>query len=80
MIGDLVPIDNEDWTVFLLLRTIMDIIFSPTVTLDLTYTLDGLIEQHHTMFMQVCLNLYFLFSKVKQKHLVCQLVQLLLWE
>lgn len=59
MIGDLVPIDNEEWTVFLLLRTIMDIIFSPTVTLDLTYTLDGLIEQHHTMFMQVCLNLYF---------------------
>ena len=43
MIGHLVPVDNPEWATFLLLRTIMDMVFSPRITVDFTYTLEGLI-------------------------------------
>ena len=53
MIGHLVPVDNPEWATFLLLRTIMDMVFSPRITVDCTYTLEGLIEEHHSMFVEV---------------------------
>ena len=54
LIGGQVPTDQPEWAVFLTLRTIMDIVFAPKLTEDVTYTLDGLIDEHHTMFQEVC--------------------------
>ena len=53
MIGHLVPIDYPPWAVFLLLRTIMDMVFSPRISVECTHTLDGLVEEHHSMFIEV---------------------------
>lgn len=48
-----VPQDNQPWQVFLKLRAIMDLVFSPTITTDATYTLSGMIEDHHSLFLEV---------------------------
>ena len=53
MIGHLIPVDYPEWAIFLLLRTIMDIVFAPEMTIDCSYTLEGLIEEHHSMFIAV---------------------------
>ena len=46
-----VPLDNQPWQVFL--RAIMDLVFSPTITTDATYILSGMIEDHHSLFLEV---------------------------
>lgn len=53
LIGHRVPPTNAAWKVFLLLRTIMDLIFSPTITVDGTYSVQALIEAHHSEFLEV---------------------------
>lgn len=55
MIGHKVPEDNEYWGLFLLLRTIMDMIFAPVISLEATYSLEAIIDEHHSEYMRVCL-------------------------
>ena len=50
LIGDLVREDSKHLELVHLLLDIMDIIFAPTVTHDMTYMLEELIAQHHALF------------------------------
>ncbi|KAK2843712.1 hypothetical protein Q7C36_011927 [Tachysurus vachellii] len=48
--GDIVPEGNQNWTLLLLLLQIINIIFSPSVTLGMTVHLKHLIMEHHDLF------------------------------
>ena len=54
LIGERVPVDHKGWHLYLMLRTIMDFVFAPKITISATFMLDGLMEDHHSMFMEVC--------------------------
>lgn len=56
LIGDKIPEDNDNWLCFLLLRRIIEIIFSPVLTEAHCSSLKLLIEDHHCKF--VCLYGY----------------------
>jgi len=51
--GDIVPEGNQNWTLLLLLLQIINIIFSPSVTLGMTVHLKHLIMEHHELFKQL---------------------------
>lgn len=53
LIGNKVPVDHPGWHIFLLLRLIMDIVFSPVITEDVTYWIQSLVEEHHESFLEV---------------------------
>ena len=46
MIGSLVPFEGEYWQHFLLLLEIIDIVFSPIISLDLLGVLEALIQEY----------------------------------
>jgi len=53
LIGDLVPVNNTVWEVFLLLREIINIIMSSSFTYATTQLLETLISKHHSLYMEV---------------------------
>jgi hypothetical protein len=53
MVGDLLPVDNEHWAILILLRQIMDICFAPVLSSSATFTLDGLVYDHHHLLVKV---------------------------
>ncbi|CAI5668325.1 unnamed protein product [Oreochromis niloticus] len=54
--GDLLPEGNPNWTLLLLLLQIINIIFSPSLTLGMTIHLKHLIIEHHVLFKQLYPN------------------------
>lgn len=50
IIGDMVPIDNEYWKLYLVLAKIVDIVELDEFTLGLIIELKWLIEEHHNMY------------------------------
>lgn len=53
LFGDIVPEGNQNWLLLLLLLQIINIIFSPSVTLGMTVLLKHLIMEHHDLFKQL---------------------------
>lgn len=53
MLGDLIPVGNVHWELLLLLLSCMEIIFSLSLTLASTVYLDHLINEHHTVFLEL---------------------------
>lgn len=53
LIGDLVPVNNTVWEVFLMLREIINIIMSLSFTSATTQLLETLISEHHSLYMEV---------------------------
>lgn len=53
MIGGFIPEDDAKWEIFLTLRDIMEHILCPLITTAGTYELEGLIQQHHTLYLEV---------------------------
>ncbi|XP_051947874.1 uncharacterized protein LOC127619140 [Xyrauchen texanus] len=53
MVGDLVPESNRFWELLLLLLSCMELIFSPSLTVESTIYLKWLIEEHHTLFIEL---------------------------
>ena len=51
--GDIVPEGNQNWTLLLFLLQIINIIFSPSVSIDMTVHLRHLIMEHHDLFKQL---------------------------
>ena len=52
-IGHKVPDEYLPWQLFLLLRTIMDLVFAPMITEEATYALGALIQEHHEDYLKV---------------------------
>lgn len=50
LLGDLFPAENEYWHLLLLLLQIMNIVFSPSLTVGMTVYLKNLIADHHRLF------------------------------
>ncbi|RVE61678.1 hypothetical protein OJAV_G00174850 [Oryzias javanicus] len=48
--GDIIPAGNKHWELLLLLLQIMNIVFSPSLTLGMTLYLKNLIVDHHKLF------------------------------
>lgn len=53
LFGDVVPQGNKNWSLLLLLLQIINIIFSPSVTLGMTVLLKHLIKEHHELFKEL---------------------------
>lgn len=53
LIGHLIPEDCEYWTLFKYLREILDIVISPVLSIDVSYYLECLTSDHHTLFLQL---------------------------
>lgn len=53
LFGDLVPEENEHWTLLLLLLQIINIVFSPSLTMGMTVHLKHLIMEHHSLFKRL---------------------------
>ena len=53
--GDIVPEGDQNWTLLLLLLQIVNIIFSPSVTVGMTVHLKHLIIEHYALFKQLYL-------------------------
>lgn len=51
--GDLVPESNRFWQLLLLLLSCLELIFSVSLTVGSTIYLKWLIEEHHTMFLEL---------------------------
>lgn len=56
LFGDIIPPGNQNWNLLLLLLQIMNIVFSPTVTLGMTIHLKHLIVDHHKLFKHLYLQ------------------------
>ena len=52
MVGHLVPHDNEVQELYLHLRNIVSIIYSPNSTWDDLILLDSLITEHHQLYLK----------------------------
>lgn len=50
LFGDIIPAGNKNWNLLLLLLQIMNIVFSPSLTLGMTIYLKHLIVDHHKLF------------------------------
>ncbi|KAM4531403.1 uncharacterized protein PAE49_023617 [Odontesthes bonariensis] len=50
LFGDIVPAENRHWSLLLLLLKIMNIVFSPSLTLGMTVYLKNVILDHHKLF------------------------------
>lgn len=53
MIGDLIPMDSKHWELLLLLLHCMEFIFSPSLTVAATLYLSKVIEEHHSLFLEL---------------------------
>ena len=53
LVGHLVPEDHLGWRVYLLLRSIMDLIFSPAISYAASFVVEALVEEHHHLFKEV---------------------------
>lgn len=53
LLGDLVPEDCKEWELLLLLLSIMEIVFSPSLTRPVTAYLRQIIEEHHALFLEL---------------------------
>lgn len=53
MIGDLIPEENKHWELLLLLLECMEIVFSPSLTPEVTVYLAAIIEEHHSLFLEL---------------------------
>lgn len=49
LFGDIIPAGNKNWNFLLLLLQIMNIVFSPSLTLGMTIYLKHLIVEHQTI-------------------------------
>ncbi|XP_038137605.1 uncharacterized protein LOC119781269 [Cyprinodon tularosa] len=54
--GDIVPKGDQNWSLLLLLLQIINIIFSPSLTMGMTVYLKHLIMEHHALFRQLYPN------------------------
>ena len=50
LIGDLVPVDNEHWNLYLILLQITEIVVAPQTTTSLAAHIRQLIAEHHCLF------------------------------
>lgn len=53
LIGTLVPDDDEHWQLFQTLLEITDIVLSPVITVHSIGIIEGLIAEHHHLFVQL---------------------------
>ena len=53
IIGTLVPDDDKHWKLFSLLLDIIDIVFASKTTVNTIAVLEGLIEEHHSTFVNI---------------------------
>lgn len=53
MIGDLIPEHSKEWKLLLLLLSCMEFIFSPSLTVEATLYLAKIIEEHHSLFLEL---------------------------
>lgn len=53
MIGDLIPEGNMHWELLLCLLTCMEYIFSPSLTQEAVIYLKYIIEEHHSLFLEL---------------------------
>lgn len=53
IIGNLVPEEDERLQLFCILLDIVDIAFSPVTSVDAIGALEGLIQEHHSRFLNV---------------------------
>ncbi|XP_066535471.1 uncharacterized protein [Hoplias malabaricus] len=53
ILGDLIPQGNQYWELLLLLLSCMEFIFSPSLTLEASIFLGHLIQEHHSLFLEL---------------------------
>lgn len=53
MIGDLIPEGHKEWELLLVLLHCMEFIFSPSITVAATLYLTKIIEEHHSLFLEL---------------------------
>lgn len=58
LIGDLIPEDNQQWELLLMLLTCMEFIFSPSITLPGILFLEKSIQEHHSLFLELFPDLH----------------------
>lgn len=58
MIGDLIPLGNKYWNLLLLLLQCMEFIFSPSITPGATIFLAYIIQEHHSLFLELYPHLH----------------------
>lgn len=78
LIGDLIPIESKEWTIYKHLREILGIVLSTSKKPGISDYLSVIIEEHHAMFLE-CFNSFtpkyhllthypFIYSKVGSIH------------
>ena len=50
LIGDIIPVDDNNWKCLMLLANIVDIVMCPWSSADLCAVLSSYIEDHHKSF------------------------------
>lgn len=58
MIGDLIPEENKHWELLLLLLECMEFIFSPSLTPEASTYFAAIIDEHHSLFLELYPNLH----------------------
>ncbi|XP_048514964.1 uncharacterized protein LOC125501885 [Athalia rosae] len=53
IIGDLVPIDNEAWELYITLREIICIVMATSTTAESVQLLDTLVSEHHSLYLKL---------------------------
>jgi len=61
MVGDLVPTDNVDWQLILILLKIVDLLFKPELVSEDLSKLEECVKSHHVLYTQ-------LYGALKPKH------------
>jgi len=66
IIGDLVPLNSEIWSIYIILDKILNIILSKWIKVEDSILLENLITEHHNTYLKIfCVNL-----KPKHHHMV----------
>ena len=55
LIGDYIDLDDPYWQLYLKLRDVVDLCFAPALTAEATYTMEGVIKDHHEYYLEVIL-------------------------
>ncbi|KAK0132606.1 hypothetical protein N1851_032474 [Merluccius polli] len=58
LIGDLIPEDNQQWELLLMLLNCMEFIFSPSITSPGILFLEKIIQEHHSLFLELFPDLH----------------------
>ena len=53
ILGNVVPHGDQNWECFLLLLRVVDYVFAPVISHDITSYLKIIIKEHHELFQQV---------------------------